>query len=537
MAALLGLVAIKAVLSVSGGSIPFALSYSGISYFLLLLMATAFCIRNGIQRALGSRPFWVLLAAGCGLWAVHQFMDLYYDLVLRVEVPDASIADEVLFFHLTLMMAAASSLPHLHIAGGRKHRWMLNTLVIFCVWAFLYGFLVSPFKYFSPASYGSRFDLLYLIENLVLILALGVVAFRARLPWRTTYLQLLGASTLYAISSTVANLAIDGGGYLNGKLYGIGLTASVCWFVWVPLSARFAPTTENDATRLADEPDSRISLWVMLSVVMVALPMVWELFQANENPNIRTLRLVVATSAILLLSVGAYLREHLDKRELALTLNRRLIEAQEEERARIARDLHDDINQRVVLLALRLGQLKESSRFFSPGTSDQISRLQEEIAELSISIQHISQDLHSSTLDFLGLSAAMRSWCADFSEKRRIEVFFESYDVPAGLPSSSSLHLYRVLQESLNNAARHSGTGRFDVRLWGTPDEVHLSVTDPGKGFDIRAAMSGRGLGLKSMRERVKLISGHLVIESKPDRGTTIYVRMPNDSVKDPLQD
>jgi signal transduction histidine kinase len=93
------------------------------------------------------------------------------------------------------------------------------------------------------------------------------------------------------------------------------------------------------------------------------------------------------------------------------------------------------------------------------------------------------------------------------------------------------------LQEALNNAAKHSGAENCDVRLWGTADEIHLTVTDPGKGFDLRAAMRGRGLGLESMRERVKLMNGHLVIESQPDRGTTIYARMPCRNGTPPSQD
>ena len=131
-AALLGLVAIKAALSLSVISVPFARSYSGISYLLLLLLATGFSIRNGIHSEPLTRPFWALLASGCGLWALHQFLDLYYELGLRVEVPDNSIVDEILFLHLVPMIAPVASLPHLPALYGKKHRWKLNTLLIFC---------------------------------------------------------------------------------------------------------------------------------------------------------------------------------------------------------------------------------------------------------------------------------------------------------------------------------------------------------------------------------------------------------------------
>jgi signal transduction histidine kinase len=532
MAALLGLVAIKAALSVSVISVPFALSYSGISYLLLLLLATGFSIRNVIHSDSCTRPFWALLAAGCGLWAFHQFLDLYFELGLHVEVPDDSIADEVLFLHLVPMMAAVASLPHRRVPDGGQHRWKLNTLLIFGGWAFLYGFLVSPYKYFpfNPGKYGVRFDGLYLVENLALIVMLGVFTLRARPPWKMIYLHLLGASVLYALSSGVANIAIDAGGYVNGKLYGFGLTASVCWFVWIPLSGRFVSKTEIETTRLPGRQDSQVSKWAMLSVVLISIPMAWELFHRIENANIRTLRLIVAAAAIVLLAGGAYLREYSDRRELASSFNRRLIQAQEEERARIARELHDDVNHRVVLLAFQLGQLKKSPNGLSDDMLNQFSKMQEETTALSLCIHQLSHELHSSILELLGLSAAIRGWCGEFGENQNIEIQFESHEVPACLPSEIPLHLYRVFQEALNNAAKHSGVKRVYVRLWGTAAEIHLSVTDLGKGFDIRTAMMGTGLGLSTMRERVKLMNGHLEIESKANGGTTIQVRVPVDS-------
>src|SRR5215472_3688713 len=332
LAGLLGIVAIKAVLSLSAKSVPFAFSYSGISYLLLLLLATAFSIQNGIHRTLRARSFWLLLATGCGLWAVHQTLDLYYELGLHISVPDHSIADEVLLLHLVPLLAAIATLPNLPVHVGKQHRWILNTLLILGFWAFLYGFMVVPYKYvlFSLSNYGAQFDTLYLVENLVLILTLGVVTLRTKRPWKMVYFHLLGASALYALSSTAANIAVDAGGYVSGKLYGFGLTASVCWFVWIPLSARVVPETETSTSRLVDKQDSQVSRWAMLLVVMISIPMAWELFQREENASIRTLRLFVATAAIVFLASAAYLKEYLDRRELAWSFNR------SEERLRLA---------------------------------------------------------------------------------------------------------------------------------------------------------------------------------------------------------
>lgn len=162
--ALLGVVAVKAILTISLKSVPLVYSYSGISYLLLLLLATGFSVRNAIQNALRARPFWVLLAAGCGLWAFHQFLDLYYVLGLHTEIPDNSIADEVLFAHLVPFIAAAASLWNLHRSDRHPRRWVMNTLLILALWSFLYGFVIAPYKFFGSRNYDSLFDYLYLAE-------------------------------------------------------------------------------------------------------------------------------------------------------------------------------------------------------------------------------------------------------------------------------------------------------------------------------------------------------------------------------------
>ena len=312
---------IKAVLSLAVKPGSFLVSYSGISYFLLLLLATGFAIRNGIRQILGSRPFWVLLAIAYGLWALNQGLKLYYELGRHMDAPDNSIADPVLFLHLVPLMAAVATLPHLNVSDRKPYRAILNTLLLLFFWGFLYGYFILPYQYlFSssavPSSYGVRFDILYLLENLALVLIVGILTLRVQPPWKSIYLHLFGASILYTLSSAVANLAIDSGGYVNGKLYGLGLTASVCWFVWIPLCAQQEPGPEATATRFDSGESSRGSIWAMLVVVMISIPIVWELFQRNESSGLRTLRVLVAIAAIVCLASAAYIKEYLARREL-----------------------------------------------------------------------------------------------------------------------------------------------------------------------------------------------------------------------------
>jgi PAS domain S-box-containing protein len=217
-------------------------------------------------------------------------------------------------------------------------------------------------------------------------------------------------------------------------------------------------------------------------------------------------------------------------RELAAdllgSLGRRLIEAHEQERTWIARELHDDINQRLALLAIELEKWKQQLPE-SIDLSGHIERARKRIFDVSKDVQSLSHRLHSSKLEYLGIATAAKSFCRELSDQHKVRIDFVHFDVPPNLPKEASLALFRVLQEALQNAVKHSRAKDFKVELRGTPDEIHLTVSDSGAGFDQREALASRGLGLVSMRERLQLVNGTMVIESEPGRGTTIRARVP----------
>ncbi len=780
--ALIGIVVIKAVLSVAVKPGSFVLSYSMISYFLLLLLATGFAIRNGIRLTLGSRPFWVLLAIAYGLWSLNQGLKLYYELGRHMDAPDNSIVDPVLFLHIVPLMAAVATLPHGNVSDRKPYRAILNTLLLLFFWSFLYGYFIFPYQYLfsssaTPSSYGVRFDILYLLENLALVLAIGILTLRVQLPWKSIYLHLFGASILYTLSSAVANLAIDSGGYVNGKLYGLGLTASVCWFVWVPLRAQqeLGPAT---ATRFDSGESSRGSIWAMLVVVMISIPIVWELFQRNENSGLRTLRVLVALAAIVCLASAAYIKEYLARRELdfhfglandrlhlameasasagwdsdvksgrdvlfgdlqtifgiasdpyvttredffryvhpddrtrvseaiadarqnrkryvaefrivkpdgtvrwlaargkfyygrngnpkrmlgvslditerklaeeklreyekaiegseemfavvdreyrylianrkflsqrnmtkeqvvghlvpevlnkgvfeaivkrkldecfrgkvvryemrytypslgerdllisnfpiegpggvdrvacilqditerkraeeALScMNRRVIEAEERERNRIAKDLHEDVGQRLALLAIGIEQLKNDHPNRTVELLDRMDAIWKQTLEIVADVKASAHELYSPRLEYLGVAAVMRIFCEEFGERKKVEIDFGSRGLPSLVQPEVSICLFRVLQEALHNGVKHSGIEKFRVQLW-ADDEIHLTVNDSGAGFDLEAARRGRGLGLIRMEQRLRLVNGTFSVDSQPEKGTKVHASVP----------
>ena len=264
--ALIAILLLRAVVSFAAKPDSALLSYGSVSYFLLLLLATGFAIRNGVQNTLGSRPFWVFLALGYSLWMLDQWIFLYYEFGLHTEVPDNSIADPVLFLHIVPLMAAVATLPHSARIRPQaiSSDFELSSLTVFLGLSLCLHCLSLPVFVLQRHRYALRFDILYLIENLALVLAVGILSLRVQYPWKMICLHLLGASALYALSSAVANIAIDSGGYVNGKLYGLGLTASACWFVWIPLRAGQITRAEVKAARSDTSQGSRASAWSML---------------------------------------------------------------------------------------------------------------------------------------------------------------------------------------------------------------------------------------------------------------------------------
>jgi PAS domain S-box-containing protein len=785
---LVGIVVVKAVLSLAVTPGSFLFSYSGISYFLLLVLATGFAIRNGIQDTLRSRLFWIFLAVAYGLWMLDQGLTIYYELGLHIEVPDNSIADSVLFLHIVPLMAAVAMFPHRNAAADKVYRGMLNFLFLLSFWGFVFGYTTFPYRlsHATLPTYDTRFDILYFVENLSLVIAAGIFMFRAERPWKSIYFHLFCASSLYTLSSSAANVAIDSGGYVNGKLYGLGLTASVCWFVWIPLRARQLPKSDMTAAPPDSIYGSQASTWAMLAALLITIPIVWELFQRSETAGLSTVRLLVALAAMVCLAGAAYAKEYLAKRELvsqvgfvndqlrlamksgksvgwdwdiksgrdtlfgdlktmfgipsdtyvahvedfhrsvhpddrgqvskavsdamrrhepyasefrilwpdgtvrwiaangkfyysrlgrpermlgmavdttelkqadaalrereaelkeaqrlaqvgswqwerasdtvlwseelyrmagrntnlpavnfkdhdqlytpesweklrhsaeealrtgaayqlelemvpsgvtrrwvrargevqrdmegsivglrgtvqditerklaeeALSgLSRRAIEAEEREHNRIAKDLHEDIGQRLALLAIEIEQLKTGAPNQTVEVHSRMDAVWKRTLEILTDVKASAHELHSPRLEYLGLAEVVSCFCKELGERKKIEIDFSGHGLPSLIPPDISICLFRVLQEALFNGMQHSGVRQFEVQLWGTPDEIRLSVSDSGAGFNVEAARKGQGLGLIRMEERLKLVKGTLSIESEAGGGTRIYARAP----------
>ena len=522
----------------------FLAAYSNISYFLLMLVATGVATGNAVRSKEAVRLFWSFVAASCTLWALSTWLWVYSILHARTSlVPDVSWSDPPLFLHVVFLMAAVVTRPHLR-SSRKLYRTTLDFLLLLFSWVFIYAFLQLPYRH-SGVELG-RYAILYFAENIVLLAALGRVMAQAHGPWKRIYLHLLGSSALYATGSLAANIATSTRGYLAG-IYEAPLEAALCWFIWaILLGGKTAHELERTLEPATTGPKY---VWLLAMLAVVSIPMMglWELFRADEPPERRSLRLLIAFVSVLLLALFAFIKEFLERNDLTadlsaavlqrtrveeerLELSGRLIHAQEEERSRIGRELHDDLNQRLGLLAFSLTQL--SRRVPNKEENHIIQELWKQAASLSKDAHRLSHELHPSALGPLGLAVAARALCDELSKQQKINVEFTEENVPVQLAPELSLCLFRILQESLNNVCKHSHASVAWVRLAGEPDGIRLTVQDNGIGFDPADKRNRGGLGLLSMSERLRLVGGTIGIDSVSSDGTTVNVRVPINAVE-----
>jgi PAS domain S-box-containing protein len=209
------------------------------------------------------------------------------------------------------------------------------------------------------------------------------------------------------------------------------------------------------------------------------------------------------------------------------SLTGRLILGQEEERRRLACELHDDLSQRLAALAIEIGKTETCIKDEQDPILKHLRSIRDQAIQIAADVHNLSRQLHPSILEDLGLTKAVESECTRFSIREGIEVTFNAENIPATLPKDVSLSIYRIVQESLTNIAKHACARRAVVCLRASETGLQLSIRDDGLGFDPAEVRKKPGLGLSSIRERLRLVDGKHRITSEPEKGTTIDVTVP----------
>jgi signal transduction histidine kinase len=235
--------------------------------------------------------------------------------------------------------------------------------------------------------------------------------------------------------------------------------------------------------------------------------------------------IVFLTTSLIITRLVSRVRKQAE--EALSSVSHEVIKAEEQERHRIAADLHEDIGQRLTLLALGIERLKTDTLDPSVDVPSHMDALWKQTLEILTDVKALAHELYSPRLEYLGVAAVMSSFCKEFGERKRVGIDFRSDGLPSAISPEISLCLFRVLQEALHNAVQHSGVRQVDTRLWGTSDQIQLTVRAFGVGFNPGTAREAGGLGLNRIQERLQLVKGNLSIDSQPKRGTTICARVP----------
>jgi signal transduction histidine kinase len=273
---------------------------------------------------------------------------------------------------------------------------------------------------------------------------------------------------------------------------------------------------------------------VSTSIIIVAFLAIWGAIHgrgpfAVSSPlqGVIALQLFLLCAAVPFMVLAALAVEHKDVEQALRQLGGRLITAQEEERTRLSRELHDDLSQRMARLLIRLERCRQDIGETSPKLREKLDVTAEMASEVSASLRDLSHLLHPATLATLGLATSIGGFCRKFSEQHNLGVKFEFSGIPKDTPEEVNLCLFRIVQEALSNVLKHSGAQEARVTLRGAGDRVDLCIEDSGVGFDTTFPRGAATLGLISMQERVRMVGGQFSIESRPLRGTRILVQVP----------
>jgi signal transduction histidine kinase len=524
----------------------------------LLLASAALAFLPMIRRTEGrSRWFWRLIALSLLFWTAYEITWTFFEVILRKEVPNPFVGDVVLFLHLVPMIAALAVQPYVEHDERTARLGSLDFTLLLTWWVYLYLFIVIPWQYIyiNPTRYDLNFNDLYLTEKVALLAGLLWGWLRSSKSWKRIYAQLFGATALYALSSYLANWAIERKAYYTGSVYDVSLTISIAWMGLVGLQAVDLPLNPEPPTRAQG-----YGVWVarLGMITIFTLPIFAAIcaFDDGLPPAVRSFRLLVTLSTMTVIGGLVFVKQHLLDRELLALL-------------RNSRDSFENLkrlqNQLVQSEKLAsLGQLVGGAahELNNPltamlGYSDLLAstQLQGEQRALAQKIGHQvrrTKILVSDLLSFakqtpaektpLDLNSLIHTAVKLSQPQLRTQNVEVRPDLAPGLPLvlGDSNQLLQVCIHIINNALyAMTGTGGcLRITSLGRPNLVHLEfsdngpgVPDPDRAFDPfythRPVGQGRGLGLSACYGIIQEHNGKIFCQNRPEGGATLRIELP----------
>ena len=276
------------------------------------------------------------------------------------------------------------------------------------------------------------------------------------------------------------------------------------------------------------------SFGVSCSIVVIAFLSIWgnvhgrgPFVVSDPFQSVQSLQLFLLSAAIPFMVLAALVEEREGTHQTLRTLSHKLIAAHEQERSRIARELHDDVCQRLALLSLKIEKAAKHDGYGQVSVAELWEQIRQQCSSLGNDVQAISHELHPSILDHVGLTTAVKSYCREVAQQNGVVVELSDSPLSGSLPKDVSLSVFRVVQEALRNAVKYSGQKQIKVCLQENSGQLELEVSDQGVGFDVSDKRNSGGLGLVSMAERISQVNGTFSIDSQLNVGTRIRARVP----------
>jgi signal transduction histidine kinase len=530
-----------------------------VGYFLLTLAAAAAMLANAWMEHGVNRRFWLLMGAGCFLWACDSGAWNYCEVLRHVPVPREWFMNVILFLHLVPMIAGVGLRPHRSEREPRIRGGTLEFLLLLVWWVFLYAFIVFPAQYISldTALYEKNSAALYLVETGVFVVVLGIAARGATAGWRLVYLNLMAASTLYALDSQGLSLAMDTGKYYSGSLYDVSLIGTVGWLAATALTAREwhpepAPIDDNDKWGAVV---LRMATLAILSLPALGL---WTLLWDRSSPASRTFRLFAVLAAMLVLGIFLFGRQYIQDRALIRLLNHSRRSFENEQRLQshlVQREKLASLGQLVAGAAQEIDQPLTAIMDYSEKlwSHHRLTPEQDGLVRKIVSHSQRTRELISNLLSFAQQSSADKKM-VDLSvllqrsvQMRKLQLHEENIHVETAIDTNlpkvwgDGHQLFQAFVQIVENAfdaLEEVGGGTLRVSAQREQNQVVVQFSDTGQGikephrvfdpfYTTKPIGKGTGLGLSAVYGVVRDHQGQITCHNKPEGGAVFVLQLP----------
>jgi signal transduction histidine kinase len=530
---------------------------SDIAQFVLLLAGTIALLLNALATRGRIRLFWALMTLGTAFWFSYQALWTYFEVLTRHDVPNPFAGDVVLFLHIVPMTAALALQPHVQQDNRTTRLGTLDFALLLIWWLYLYLFAVIPWQYvhaFEP-SYDHNLNILYLTEKIVFLAAVGVLCFRSNGSWRIIYANLLGAGFTYSLGSYIANKAIEKKTYYSGSLYDVPLAISVAWITVVAIMALHSPGKQQPARASAS-----YGVWVarlgMAAIFSLPLFALWSLFDAEIPQSVRTFRLVLTLSSMLVMGTLVFFKQHLLDRELLRLLNAseesfdnlKRVQAQLVQSEKLASlgqlvggAAHELNNPLTAMMGyadlLAATDLSGEQRVLMQKIEQQVRRTRTLVSSLLSFAKQVPAE--KTLVDINALVQTAVKLCLPQSRGPNVQVHTHfAKELPRVLGDSNQL--LQVCLHVTNNAL-HAMTdtgGTLTVTARAQDASVLLEFSDDGPGmqepdrvfdpfYTTRPVGQGPGLGLSVCYGIIQEHNGKITCQNRPEGGAIFRIELP----------